>query len=159
MSQFHFALAFVLEMEGGYVADLGDGAGATNFGITQKSYPDLDIKGLTAEQAGAIYRRDYYDALQLDRLPLALAVATFDTAVNHGPVTAYKLLQGALGVVADGIPGPATISAAQAQRIPALERLLVARAMRYALSPNFQKFGRAWMKRLLACQRYCGGLP
>lgn len=156
---FRYAIAFTLHQEGGYVADLGDGAGATNFGITQRSYPNLDIAALTQEQAAGLYERDYWEALQCDRLPLAVAVATFDAAVNHGPQTAYKLLQGVVGVAQDGIPGPLTQAAAQAQRQTAVEGLLLARALRYSVNPNFAKFGRVWLRRLLACHRYCGGLP
>ena len=41
----------VLHHEGGYVNDPTDMGGETNFGITKRWYPDLDIKNLTKEQA------------------------------------------------------------------------------------------------------------
>ena len=48
----------VLEHEGGYVNDPKDLGGETNFGITKRWYPDLDIKNLTKEDAIEIYKKD-----------------------------------------------------------------------------------------------------
>ena len=47
----------VLKHEGGYVNDPTDLGGETNFGITKRFYPDVDIKNLTKEQAVEIYKR------------------------------------------------------------------------------------------------------
>lgn len=77
-------LKFVLDREGGYVNDPDDPGGETNFGISKRSYPDMDIKGLTAEKAGEIYRRDFWDACNCSMLADGLDVAVFDTAVNMG---------------------------------------------------------------------------
>lgn len=154
---FAYALAFVLAHEGGYVADLGDGAGETHFGITQRSYPHVDIKALTEADAAAIYRRDYWDALGLEQLPPAVAVVAFDAAVNHGPKTSVRLLQQALGVAVDGVIGPVTAQAAEAPE--AVDRFCAARAVRYAELAQFPKFGRAWMTRLFRCHAYSAGIP
>lgn len=81
---FSYALGVVLESEAGYVNDPRDPGGETNFGISKRSYPDLDIAALTREDAAAIYRRDYFDAIGANNLPPALAVVGFDIAVNHG---------------------------------------------------------------------------
>ena len=156
---FRYALAFTLHHEGGYVADLGDGAGETHWGITKRSYPTLDIAALTLEEATALYQRDFWDGLNLDRLPIPLAVAVFDAAVNHGPTGATKLLQGVVGVAVDGVLGPLTQAAAQAQARAALEAFHVARACRYAENAQVGRFGRSWYRRLLACARYCQGVP
>lgn len=156
MTGFHFAIAFLLQQEGGYAADLGDGAGETHYGVTKKSYPDLDIQALTEEQAMAIYRRDFWDAIHLDLLPLPVAIAMLDAAANHGPVTAVRLLQEALHVPVDGVIGPVT---AQAARAPdALRRLCVARALRYASLGTFPRFGSVWMRRLFDVYRYAAGV-
>jgi lysozyme family protein len=52
------AVAHLLHDEGGYVDNPADPGGETNFGISKQSYPDVDIKNLTAEQATEIYYRD-----------------------------------------------------------------------------------------------------
>jgi lysozyme family protein len=157
VSGFRYGIAFLLHMEGGYVADLGDGAGETHFGITKRSYPDLDIKTLSEDQAIAIYSRDYYDAINLHLLPAPVAVCMLDAAANHGAVTAVRLLQEALGVRVDGVLGPVTAQAATAP--DAVRRLCLARAQRYAQNANFYKFGAGWMRRLFDCYAYCQGVP
>ena len=45
--------------EGGYVYDKKDPGGETKFGISKRSYPNVDIKNLSLEGAKAIYRKDY----------------------------------------------------------------------------------------------------
>jgi lysozyme family protein len=70
-SEFLTAVERVLADEGGYVCNPSDPGGETNFGITKRSYPDLDIKGLTREDAIAIYWRDWWTKYGFDRLSLA----------------------------------------------------------------------------------------
>ena len=41
----------VLKREGGYVNDPDDMGGETRFGISKRSYPDINIKELTIEKA------------------------------------------------------------------------------------------------------------
>lgn len=154
---FAYAIAFVLQQEGGYVADLGDGAGPTNFGISHRSYPALDIQALTEAEAVAIYRRDFWDAIHLDLLPAPVGVGMLDAACNHGPGTAVRLLQQALGVAVDGQIGPVTASAAA--RPDALRRLCVARILRYAQHAQFSRFGAAWARRVLDGYAYALGVP
>lgn len=64
----------------------------TKFGITAMSYPNLDIKNLTLDDAKAIYKRDFWDAIAGDKLYPGLALVAFDTAVNSGVGTAKKFL-------------------------------------------------------------------
>lgn len=83
-SQFNRALEFVLRWEGGYVNDKDDPGGETKFGISKRAYPEVNIKELTREQAGEIYRRDYYDVFGCNDRPYSIALTLFDTAVNCG---------------------------------------------------------------------------
>jgi lysozyme family protein len=83
----------------------------TNYGISAAAYPYLDIKSLTKIQASAIYERDYWTPSHCPDLPLGVDCVVFDTAVNAGPGRAAKLLQAAVGVVADGDIGPVTLYA------------------------------------------------
>lgn len=73
------------QIGGDYVNDARDPGGETNFGISKRSYPRVNIRDLTRDDAVAIYRRDFWDASNCDALPAKLAVALFDCAVNQGP--------------------------------------------------------------------------
>ena len=55
MAEFKLAIPRVITNEGGYVNDPDDPGGETKYGISKRSYPALDIKNLTVEQATAIY--------------------------------------------------------------------------------------------------------
>ena len=55
---FEEAMTFVLHYEGGYVNNPHDPGGETNYGISKRQYPDLDIQAITPSQALGIYRRD-----------------------------------------------------------------------------------------------------
>lgn len=81
-----------LGFEGGYTVDNG---GPTNFGISQRANPDVDVKNLTRDQAVQLYKSRYWDAIGGDQLAAqnpALASIAFDTAVNAGVGTAKSLL-------------------------------------------------------------------
>ena len=92
-----------LRHEGGYTEDPDDagnwtggkiGEGelkGTNWGISARQYPDLDIKALTREAAIQIYKRDYYDPLALPTIwPIQVRWKLFDIAVNQGMSIAQK---------------------------------------------------------------------
>jgi len=119
MADFLLAIEKILKAEGGYVDDPDDYGGETNFGISKRSYPELDIKVLTREEAIAIYKRDYWDKLRLDEANNQdIAEELFDTAVNQGWSAAADYLQEAINllsyrpsIVQDGIVGPKTLSA------------------------------------------------
>ena len=125
--------------------------------------PGVDIRALTRDEAIAIYRRDFWDALHLDFLPAPLAAMLFEGAVNQGPGSAkgfIRALQGLLGVPADGVIGPLTGQACRGHD-PArlLRRLGVVRAIRYTEARNFPTYNVAWLDRLYECFDYCEGLP
>lgn len=110
--------------EGGYVNHPADRGGPTKYGITQATLADWrgqrvsadDVKLLTWQEASRIYRKHYWDAVRADELPVGLDYLVFDMAINHGPKRAVMILQDALGVVPDGIFGPATLRAVHAIR-------------------------------------------
>ena len=116
MSQtFKNALNKVLAAEGIYSNDPRDpgnwtgrqvGKGilkGTKFGISAASYPTLTIFNLTREQAEKIYRRDFWDQLNLTHIeeiqsPL-IADMLFNLGVNCGTNNAGKFLQRAINAL------------------------------------------------------------
>jgi lysozyme family protein len=100
------AIDFVLEHEGGYTGPtglLGDPGGETNFGISKRSYPNVDVKNLTRDGAADIYHRDYWNPICGDELHGKVALVLMDYAVNSGTGRAVKALQGILGVRQDAL--------------------------------------------------------
>lgn len=106
MSNFLTVFNRVLGHEGNYVNDPNDPGGETKFGISKRSYPKVDIKNLTVEQAIVIYKTDFWDVLDGDHIPFPVAFQLFDFAVNSGVSTAIRYLQRAIGVADDGYWGP-----------------------------------------------------
>ncbi len=72
----------LLKREGGYVVN-DAGRGETNFGINKTAHPNEDIKGMTAEKAAQIYKRDYWDAYGVGNLDPSVQAVVFDGVVNH----------------------------------------------------------------------------
>ncbi len=116
----------VIRREGGFVDQPADHGGPTKFGITQaalarhlgRAAAAAEVEGLSLEQARQIYRRDYYQGPQIDRLPERIQPFVFDSAVNHGPGRAIGFVQrvcnlaGFAQLAVDGVCGPKTIRAA-----------------------------------------------
>ncbi len=95
--RFDLIIGMVLKHEGGYVNDPVDPGGETKYGISKRSYPFLDIKNLTLEQAKEIYYNEWYRALGLNKVESdAVAQKILDLCVNVGKKTGVKLVQVAL---------------------------------------------------------------
>jgi lysozyme family protein len=158
MNKWDASIEFVLAMEGGYTLDPADPGGETNFGISKKAYPKLDIKNLTVDQAKDIYRRDYWSACRCEHMPFPFALAVFDMAVNQGTVKAIKTLQATVGVVADGIVGSFTLDAVQRSVQQKFKLFLANRQAAYAhlmaSNQNLLVFAVNWSFRVLALQEF-----
>ena len=151
---FETAFRFTVSHEGGYVNDARDPGGETKFGISKRSYPNLDIKSLTLEQAQAIYKRDYWQQASCERMPTKIAIAVFDAAVHHGPKTAIKLLQRALRVADDGEYGRITHGTLQSRDTSeTLDLLLAQRAIYMTTCPAWPTYKVGWLKRLFNLAR------
>lgn len=100
----------LINHEGGYVFNPHDPGGETKFGISKRSYPHLDIHSLTLADAKTIYKRDFWDRAQCDKLHPDLAFELFDGAVNSGIGQSIRWLQRAVGVADDGVVGPLTLA-------------------------------------------------
>jgi lysozyme family protein len=115
---FDTAFERLLGHEGGYINDLRDSGGATNWGVTQavaraNGYSG-DMRDFTQAQSKVIYRKSYWDAVRADELPESLRFDIFDGAVNSGVGQSIRWLQRAVGADADGALGPQTLAAARA---------------------------------------------
>src|SRR5690606_7079344 len=156
------AVGAVLAHEGGYVNDPDDPGGETKWGISRRSYPELDIANLTREDAIAIYYRDWWRRYKYDLIEDAtVAAKVLDLSVNMGPSAAHKCLQRALhacgrrDVTIDGIIGPQTLGAVNSANPLMLLAALRAEAAAYyrALAqadPKRQKFLNGWLNRAYA---------
>ena len=154
MGDFHRCIDRILAEEGGLSNHPHDPGGLTNYGISQRSYPQLDIAALTLADAQALYRRDYWQPLHGDVLPAGLDLLLLDCAINQGPTTAVKLLQQALRIQDDGLIGPKTLSAAAVAMPGLLDAFTAERALRYEFNRNEAVFGRGWYRRLLRIHRH-----
>jgi lysozyme family protein len=76
-----------------FVDDPHDPGGRTKFGISQASYPKLDIAILTRDEAVDIYYRDYWAKYKLDEklIDPGMRAKCFNMGVVIGPLTALAL--------------------------------------------------------------------
>lgn len=148
-ANFEACMAEVFKHEGGYVNDPHDPGGETNMGISKRSYPKENIRGMTRARAAQIYREDFWDKLKCDDLPAGLDLVVFDAAVNSGPARGAKWLQQAVGVAADGKVGMATIGAAKNTYAPAaVMRAIGFRRAFLKTLPTWERYKNGWNKRL-----------
>lgn len=157
------AFAMVIGHEGGFTDNRNDrgnwtsgviGQGqlkGTKYGIAAMSYPDLDIKNLTLQQAKAIYKRDYWDKVGGDQLPPKVAFNVFDGAINSGIGRSARWLQMAVGAKPDGMIGPMTLRAVKAQDEQRTVMLYCAERLLFLASTNpttWNNFGRGLVNRV-----------
>lgn len=98
----------------------------TKYGISACSYPSLDIKNITREQADQIYFEDYWKRSGADELEWPLCALVFDTAINFHPTTAAKWLEQSEGD---------------------LLHFMALRLRGYRRSKTWKLFGDAWVDR------------
>ncbi len=146
---FDQAFDILVSHEGGYVNDPRDPGGETKFGISKRAYPALDIAALTLADAKAIYRRDYWDRAQCDRLPPGVAFDVFDAAVNSGIGQATRWLQRAVGVADDGVAGPLTLAAVARLEPEAVQARFSGHRLAFMTRlSTWDAFGRGWARRI-----------
>lgn len=92
-NDFERAVKFTLKWEGGYVNDPRDPGGETKYGISKRSYPTLDIKSLTLNDAKYIFYQNYWLKAGCDQLFYPMNIIVFDTAVNCGTIRAKEFLE------------------------------------------------------------------
>lgn len=157
--RFRIAVELTLNHEGGLVEHPNDPGGLTNFGISQRTYPDIDIRNLTREGAARIYYEDWWKRHRYhDIKSLPVAAKVFDTSINTGPAAAHRMLQRALRqvgfdhVAIDGVLGPQTFGATNQAEPEALLEAFIKMQKNYYRSiiqnnPDLAVFRNGWMNR------------
>ena len=133
---FEAAVDLVLALEGGWVNNEKDPGGETNFGISKRAHPNVDIRNLTREGAKAIYHAHYWMPVGADLLEPPLALCVFDLAVNSGVKRATDFLK---------LTNDYVLYCAERQRY-------------YTELPGWPTFGKGWSRRLAHVLRTARGL-
>ncbi len=143
----------------GYVNDPDDRGGETKYGIAKTANPDLDITNLDWEGAKRVYYKRYWLPGDCQDMPSRLAALHFDGCVNHGLGKAAKFIQQAVGAVADGDIGPATLRLVNAQdEITVCNKVCVQRETFYhnivANNASQAKYLNGWLRRIREMQSF-----
>ena len=156
--KFKKAFNYVLKNEGGYVNDQADPGKETKYGISKRSYPNLNIRQLSLKDAEKIYFCDYWLKGKFEQIPDEnVATQLFDLSVNLGIRATTIVLQRALrsvgiNVVEDGLLGSQTLSGVIFSEPSNLLAAIKSEAAGYyrliaAKNPQQQKFLQGWLNR------------
>ena len=159
-SNFEKALETILHHEGGFVNHPRDPGGMTNLGVTKRVWEEWtqveaserEMRSLTPEKVGPLYKARYWDKVKGDDLPSGLDLAVFDWAVNSGPGRAAKKLQAMIGTAVDGGIGPNTLKklASHVKKEglkETIEEYTKVRQDFYESLSTFDAFGKGWTRR------------
>lgn len=156
--RFPRAFALLRVHEGGYSNHPDDPGGATNKGVTQRTYNHFrkrrgqkirDVRLITDAEVEAIYRGQYWNAVKADDLPPGVAYCVFDAAVNSGPGRAARWLQEQIGAKVDGVVGNETIAKArEANPVALINAYCDTRLAFMKRLKHWRTFGRGWSRRV-----------
>ena len=152
------AIEYALKNEGLYSNDKDDAGGETKFGISKRSYPNLDIKNLSVQKAKQIYKKDFWENQNYKNIKNEnLAIKIFDLAVNVGTSRANKLIKRSLRSVnkkveENGILDDATICLINESDATDLLSALKSEAAGYyrlivSTKPHRAKYLKGWLNR------------
>lgn len=118
IENFEESFSHLIKSEGGYTNIDKDNGGETNLGVTKAAWAAYlgravqagEMKALTVEMVKPFYKSQYWDKVKGDSLPSGVDYMAFDFAVNAGVGQSSKFVQRAVGAVADGAIGPATLA-------------------------------------------------
>lgn len=145
----------VLGHEGRYVNDPDDPGGETNWGISKRSYPHVNIKELGREDAIAIYYRDFWLKILGDQLSDGASYQLLDSAVNSGVTQSVRFMQRALGVADDGIFGPHSQKVLEETPECNFIMLFVSERLDFMTRlKNWPQHGKGWARRIALNLRY-----
>lgn len=168
-TNFPAALAFVWQRgydtpDDGYHVTPGDTGGGTYGGVIEETWDGAVGRGLvsgslataTRDQLATVLRDEFWGA-DCDTLPPGLDFILFNGRMMSGGYP--KLFQTAVGAVADGDIGPATLAAAQrANAATVIEALTVAHIFYLSQLPSWGEFHGGWIKRIVNAHVTANGL-
>lgn len=165
MANIDILFPFVLSFEGGFANNPSDHGGATNKGVTlttfkrwrkQQGKPEptvADLKSITDSEVRQIMKAYYWDTWKADEIKSqSIANLLVDWVWGSG-YYGIKYPQQLLGVKDDGIVGPQTLQALNAQDPEKFFAKLKQRREKHfrnivANDPSQQKFLAGWLRRL-----------
>jgi lysozyme family protein len=161
MSKFEYAFGELMKLEGGFVEHDADPGKATNWGISQRSHPTVDIVNLTKEGAMDIYKKDYWPWYMDSVTDWTVAAEIFEILVNIPPEKAVKIVQRAMnylgaGIEEDGQFGAITLRSlnhySRRWRVSLLKAINGVQFMHYLGlvegGDRFDPFARGWLRRI-----------
>jgi len=167
-----FVERMIERYEGGYGWSAGDPGGPTKFGITCYDLADHRHEKMTSMAAWAplvramplaeaenIYAVKYATACDFNGLVAGADCVVFDFGVNSGPSRAIKYAQQIVGVDRDGILGPLTQEAINAQDPQQFVIDLCNLRMSFLrMLDTWRLFGKGWTARVNDLQTYATAL-
>ncbi len=166
--RFDDALKFVYKWEGGYVNNAADPGGATNRGVTQRTYDDWrarnglalrSVKDISVVESSEIYYKNYWLAARSNELPEPLCLVMFDTAVNFGVAGSVQILQEVLRLKVDGIFGSKTFEGVRTYAAKDIAKAMCAYRQYYRYrvamrTPSQKIFLEGWLNRDRALMQF-----
>lgn len=167
MDNFTKCIEYVLENEGGLADNPNDPGGITNWGISLRTYKELefpqatadDIKHISRESAIEFYKSHYWLAQYENIFSDLVRCYIFDMAINCGPAIAHKIAQRAVWatsastaeVIEDGILGEVSLHCINCCGQMIMPALRAERANHYKIlilqNSNLKVFESGWLAR------------
>jgi lysozyme family protein len=141
MNEFLWALAIILQIEGGWT----EIDGGTNYGITAATLKRAnereivwtqDVRHISKQEAAAIYYKMYWQPSRAGRYPYPLNLVIFDAAVHASPGKAKELLHAA-------IRNTSSLTPRGIARQYVIERYRHLQTLK-----NFPKYRKGWRRRM-----------